>query len=642
MGCKAATTSPPPPATRNLVLITIDTLRADHVGGYGYTRARTPTLDSLAAGGTLFERAYSAAPITLTSHATLMSGRYPPGHGARDNGMHVSAGVPTLATELHAHGFRTGAFVAAFPLDHQFGLNRGFDVYSDRLPRGPDGRLANERPASQVVDEAIAWLNHSHQSSVVSHQSSVGSRHVASGPGTRNRTQAPRPDQAPSTTHQAPFFLWVHLFEPHAPYGDATPQDVRRSSGTTMRSRWRMARWVAWSALWRRCALETLVVVAGDHGEAFGEHGEYAHSIFVYDTTLHVPLIMNGPAIRGGARVSDPVTLADVAPTAMRLLGLTHARGGRDRSGGGAWRRGHPASASSMPSRSRRWSNSAGRRCDRSDRVRGSSSPRRSRSCSTSIATPARTDNVAASQPSTVPSGFASRASRYADAGLPGTTRAGSAGRRTAACARLQQRLAAGRQRQASGSEGSARAGRAHRAGHLRRTVGRRAGVGARGHRARRSAQRSGASPTRLRAAPGRATARARSRSFTRPSAPVCRPPTCISDSRRALGSATISPAPSARWPKHDASSRTTRRWPPTSASCWPRSADWAGAIACALVRAAPPTRICTRRGSISPWPTRSPATPCEAAATARDLLTRLPPGAPQRTEVERLLRAVQ
>ena len=96
--------------------------------------------------------------MTLPSHATLLTGRYPPGHGSRDNGMRMSPDVPTLATTLQTSGFRTAAFVAAFPLDHQFGLNRGFDVYGDRIPRGPDGRIANERPASQVVDEAIAWL----------------------------------------------------------------------------------------------------------------------------------------------------------------------------------------------------------------------------------------------------------------------------------------------------------------------------------------------------------------------------------------------------------------------------------------------------------------------------------------------------
>ncbi|PYQ95658.1 MAG: hypothetical protein DMF97_16670, partial [Acidobacteria bacterium] len=136
------------------MLITIDTLRADHVGAYGYRQARTPALDGLARGGVLFEQAFAAAPITLPSHATILTGRYPPGHGARDNGLRMSATVPTLATVLHSRGFKTAAFVAAFPLDHQFGLDRGFDVYSDQLGRGPDGRPANERPASAVVSEA--------------------------------------------------------------------------------------------------------------------------------------------------------------------------------------------------------------------------------------------------------------------------------------------------------------------------------------------------------------------------------------------------------------------------------------------------------------------------------------------------------
>ena len=155
LGCRAA---PAKPTARNLLLITIDTLRADHVGAYGYARARTATLDGIAANGALFERAYTAAPITLPSHATLLTGRYPPGHGARDNGLHLSPDVPTLATALHGQGFATAAFVAAFPLDHQFGLDRGFDVYGDRLPRGADGKPANERPAADVVNDAIAWL----------------------------------------------------------------------------------------------------------------------------------------------------------------------------------------------------------------------------------------------------------------------------------------------------------------------------------------------------------------------------------------------------------------------------------------------------------------------------------------------------
>jgi choline-sulfatase len=286
---------PAPPAARNLLLITIDTIRADHVGAYGYARARTPVLDRIARG-IRFERAYASAPITLTSHATILTGRYPPGHGARDNGVHLSANVPTLATVLRARGFKTAAFVAAFPLDHQFGLDRGFDVYSDHLPRDTAGRQANERPASDVVSEAIAWLGTTDQ-----------------GLGTK--------DQGPATRDQ--FFLWVHLFEPHAPYGDNTARPVldRYDDEITTADR-EIGRLLA--ALGDR-ASATVIVAAGDHGEAFGEHGEYAHSIFVYDTTLRVPLLMSLPATAAGNAapriVSDPVTLADVAPTVARLLG---------------------------------------------------------------------------------------------------------------------------------------------------------------------------------------------------------------------------------------------------------------------------------------------------------------------------------
>jgi choline-sulfatase len=287
LGCARAP-QPSQSRARSVVLITVDTLRADRLGAYGYARARTPNLDALAQAGTLFERAHAAAPVTLPSHATILTGRYPPGHGSRDNGMRVSADVPTLATTLHAGGVKTAAFVAAFPLDHQFGLNRGFDVYGDRIPRATDGRLENERPASHVVDDAIAWL----------------------------RQLAPSPQPPP------PFFLWVHLFEPHAPYGDP-------SSGRPAADRYDDEIATVDREVGRLLAAlgpargDTIVVVTGDHGEAFGEHGEYAHSIFVYDTTLRVPLLVSGPGVRPTTHVADPVTLADLAPTVMRLLGGT-------------------------------------------------------------------------------------------------------------------------------------------------------------------------------------------------------------------------------------------------------------------------------------------------------------------------------
>jgi choline-sulfatase len=296
-------------AARNLLLVTIDTLRADHVGAYGYPRSQASFVDQIAQSGATFERAYAAAPITLPSHATLMTGRYPPGHASRDNGMHVSQTVPTIATELKTHGFKTAAFVAAFPLDHQFGLDRGFDVYSDRLPRGPDGKQANERPASQVVDEAIDWLR----------TGGIG-----------------RTPPAPPAPPAERFFLWIHVFEPHAPYGDASDRRpvldrYDQEIGIANRELMRLLKTID------GVATNTLVIVAGDHGEAFGEHGEFSHSIFVYDTTLRVPLVMRGPGIGPNVEprtpnaerrtpnlvISGSVTLADVAPTAMHLLGFT-------------------------------------------------------------------------------------------------------------------------------------------------------------------------------------------------------------------------------------------------------------------------------------------------------------------------------
>jgi arylsulfatase A-like enzyme/Tfp pilus assembly protein PilF len=270
---------------RSLVVITIDTLRADHVGAYGYSAAHTPTLDRLAREGARFTHAYATAPITLTSHASLMTGRYPAGHGARHNGMRIDLKTPTLADTLGASGFTTAAFIAAFPLDRRFGLIKGFHTYGDRMPPGRNGRAINERPGREVVAEAIAWL--------ASH---------------RDRR----------------FFLWVHLFEPHAPYGD--PSDPRHLPA--------LARYDEEIAEADRQAgrlldaLEpvrgsTLIVAAADHGEAFGEHGEIGHSIFVYDTTLRVPLIVAGPGVSAGRTIDGRVSLIDVAPTVVHQLGLT-------------------------------------------------------------------------------------------------------------------------------------------------------------------------------------------------------------------------------------------------------------------------------------------------------------------------------
>lgn len=275
----------PPSTAQSVLLITIDTLRADRVGAYGYAPARTPALDGLARTGVRFDRAYATAPITLTSHASLLTGRYPPGHGARHNGMRIDLRTPTLAEHFATDGFSTAAFVAAFPLDRRFGLIKGFQTYGDRMPRGADGRLLNERPGRLVVDEALSWL---------------------------------------SNHRNGRFFLWVHLFEPHAPYGNpddpaesARPASARYDDDVAEADR-QIGRLLDGLGAARAT---TLIAAVADHGEAFGEHGEIGHSVFTYDTTLRVPLIVSGPGVPSAKTVGDPVSLIDVAPTLLKRTG---------------------------------------------------------------------------------------------------------------------------------------------------------------------------------------------------------------------------------------------------------------------------------------------------------------------------------
>jgi arylsulfatase A-like enzyme len=243
--CSGGDQKPPSPTAplQHVVLITIDTLRPDYLGAYG-TRQHTPAIDTLAAEGVTFERAYATAPVTLTSHASLMTGRYPPGHGARHNGIRVDLKVPTLAEAFARGGFATAAFVGAFPLDRRFGLIKGFQTYGDTMPRDARGRPGNERPGRMVVDEALAW--------------------VAQHRGER-------------------LFLWVHLFEPHAPYGNpADPSQASRSAEAryaddVLEADRQVGRLLEGLGFDRS---RSLIVLAADHGEAFGEHGEISHSVF--------------------------------------------------------------------------------------------------------------------------------------------------------------------------------------------------------------------------------------------------------------------------------------------------------------------------------------------------------------------------
>ena len=299
----------------NVLLITLDTVRADRMGFLGSTRGLTPSLDALARQAVVFTRAYAQAPITTVSHATILTGTYPPFHGVRDFGAPLPANVPYLPDLFHHAGYRTGAFVGSLILDPHAGtapgFDRGFDVYDAgfRIRRPGEDRYATvERRGDEVVARAIRWLN------VATTQANPTSPTRPAGP-----TRPGRP--TPPTRASAPFFLWVHLFDAHDPYDPprdlkaryaAAPYDGEIAAVDRLAGR-----------LVQAVAPETIVVVAADHGEALGDHGEDTHGVFLYDATLHVPLVVRLPDRRGaGARITSRVRLADVAPTLLEAAGV--------------------------------------------------------------------------------------------------------------------------------------------------------------------------------------------------------------------------------------------------------------------------------------------------------------------------------
>jgi choline-sulfatase len=281
-GCARGTGDP------NLVLVTLDTVRADHLGCYGHSAAVTPWLDRLANEGIRFAQASSPVPLTLPSHATLLTGLLPPHHGLRNNGVGaLGGGTATLATLLAGRGYRTGAFVGAFVLDRRFGLNQGFEVYDDEIPRDPRAgvSLEAERPGRDVVDRALAWLGR----------------------------EDPRP-----------FFLWVHLYDAHAPYRPPPAWAARHAGrpydGEISEVDEQVGRILA--ELGRReLGKRTVVAVAADHGEGLGEHGELTHGLLLYEPTLHVPLLLSAPGRLKPRVIETPVSLVDLAPTLAGLLG---------------------------------------------------------------------------------------------------------------------------------------------------------------------------------------------------------------------------------------------------------------------------------------------------------------------------------
>jgi arylsulfatase A-like enzyme/Flp pilus assembly protein TadD len=298
-GCRQPPASPKPGALRgaNVLLVTIDTLRADHVGAYGNRLGLTPTLDRLAREGLRFERAYAHVPVTLPSHTTIMTGSYPMTNGVRDNGSFRFDGKrPTLAGALKAAGYRTGAFVGAFPVDARFGLNAGFDVYDDQYGSRPAGGELSvlERPAEQVLASAYSWIVQVAASN--------------------------RPLPAPG-----PWFAWVHLYDPHDPYVPPEPFKSRFAgdlySGEVAYTDAALAATLE-RLLGSGALTHTLVVVASDHGESLGEHGERTHGLFAYDATIRVPLIVWAPPTIRPAVVSSTARLIDVMPTVLDLVGI--------------------------------------------------------------------------------------------------------------------------------------------------------------------------------------------------------------------------------------------------------------------------------------------------------------------------------
>lgn len=291
--------APAPAATPpNVLLITLDTTRADRLGSYGYAAAATPHLDRLAAAGVRFDQALSPVPLTLPAHASVMTGRQPYAHGVRNNGHFVlPSETPTLATAFAAAGYDTAAFVSAFVLDRQFGLGRGFAVYNDTLDPATGGAasLDLERRGDRTVAAAAAWLS--------------------------------------ARALSRPYFLWVHLFDPHDPY--AAPSPFREQfADRPYDGEVAFTDAVVGRLLERAggASPSTLVIVAGDHGESLGEHGESTHGLFVYESALRVPLIMAGGGIDRPAVVSEPVRLVDVAATIADLAALPAFDAGDGRS----------------------------------------------------------------------------------------------------------------------------------------------------------------------------------------------------------------------------------------------------------------------------------------------------------------------
>jgi arylsulfatase A-like enzyme/lipopolysaccharide biosynthesis regulator YciM len=274
----------------NVILITIDTLRADRIGAYGSDRVATPNMDRLADEGVLFTNAASTVPFTLPAHSSIMTGSYPPQHGVRENvGYVLGSSLPTLAEKMSASGRSTAAFVSAFVLDARWGISRGFDTYFDEfdLAENESANLGSvQRDGAETIAEAVRWLD---------------------------------------TSPARPLFLWLHLYDAHDPYEPTEPYRSqypnRPYEGEVAYTDFLIGEFR--SALEERDLLDnSLIILTSDHGEGLGQHREGFHGFFIYDSTVHVPLMIRLPAREGAGRVVDEaVSHVDLMPTILEAVG---------------------------------------------------------------------------------------------------------------------------------------------------------------------------------------------------------------------------------------------------------------------------------------------------------------------------------
>ena len=279
---------------RNILLITLDTFRTDRLGCYGSKKGLTPRLDALAAEGTRFANAYTPVPLTAPSHAAMLTGRYPISHGLRNNGSEVLSKDETLLSEiLHERGFQTAAIISALVLSSEFGINQGFDLYYEKDIKGSElghGLWYDQRRGDLTVDRALTWLK------------AEGDR---------------------------PFFLWVHLFDAHEPYDPPEPYKQRFAKtpydGEVAFVDAQVGRLLD-AVREQKLYDDVLVIVAGDHGEGLGDNGEAFHGLFLYNSTMHVPLIVRAPGGHRGV-VTDLASTMDITPTVLDALRIPAPQG---------------------------------------------------------------------------------------------------------------------------------------------------------------------------------------------------------------------------------------------------------------------------------------------------------------------------